>query len=531
LIYCKLKNESQLCFLLESTMSGYIGVDVGTSGTKAILIDREGNLLASATCSYDLSTPRPGWAEQDPEDWWNATKESIRRVLEDSSVDRKEINGIGLSGQMHGTVFLDGKNRVLRPAILWCDQRTAAECDYITETIGKARLTRLTCNPALTGFSAPKIVWLRDNEPETYKKVEKVLLPKDYIRFRLSGEFAGEVSDASGTLLFDVSNRRWSDEVLDKLEIPAKWLPPVYESVEPSTKLRGDLAAELGLTTGTPIVGGGGDQAAGGVGNGVVEEGLVSTALGTSGVVFASSDSPKLDEQSRVHTFCHAAPGIWHVMGVMLSAGGSLQWFRNNLGGEEISEAGKKNMDPYEILTSKAEAAPVGSEGLIFLPYLAGERTPYPDPFARGVFYGISHRHDKAHLIRSVMEGVTYGLRDSLEIFHGMEIEVNQIRASGGGARSKLWRQMQADMFNSPVVTIDKDEGPAYGVALLAAVGTGAYSSVAEACDSTISINSQVEPIPENVDRYNAYYQIYRKLYQDLRETFTESARIVEKYH
>jgi xylulokinase len=512
-------------------MGHYIGVDIGTSGTKTILIDSSGNLKASATETYDLSTPRPGWAEQNPRDWWIATRESIRKVLADSSVDRNDIKGIGLSGQMHGTVFLDAKNRVLRPAILWCDQRTAAQCDYITETIGKARLTRLTCNPALTGFSAPKIIWLRDNEPEIYKKVEKVLLPKDYIRFRLSGEFAGEVSDASGTLLFDVSNRRWSEKMLEMLEIPKKWLPAIYESAEPSTKLRGDIAAELGLNTSTPIVGGGGDQAAGGVGNGIVKEGLVSTALGTSGVVFASSDSPKLDEQSRVHTFCHAADGIWHIMGVMLSAGGSLQWFRNQLGAEETSQAARKGVDPYEILTAKAENAPVGSEGLIFLPYLTGERTPYPDPSARGVFFGISPRHDKSHLIRSVMEGVTYGLRDSLEILRSMDIEINQIRASGGGARSKLWRQIQADMFNSPVVTIDKDEGPAFGVALLASVGAGEYSTTAEACRATISIKTELEPIPENVQRYDSYYQIYRKLYQDLKETFAHTARVVEKYH
>jgi len=495
-----------------------IGIDIGTTGAKTLLINKQGTVLASAGVEYPLSHPRPGWAEQDPEDWWRAVVDGIRKVLHDSGIRAGEVRGLGLSGQMHGTVFLDAKNEVLRPAILWCDQRTAAECDEITETIGPKDLIRHTCNPALTGFSAPKIVWLRRHEPDVYAKVRKVLLPKDYIRFRLSGEFFGEVSDASGTLLFDVANRRWSDHVLDKLEIPKAWLPEIFESPEPTTNINATAAQATGLGEGTPIVGGSGDQAAGGVGNGIVREGVVSSTIGTSGVVFASAASPKLDERGRVHTFCHAVPGTWHVMGVMLSAGGSFRWLRDTLGTEG-----------YDELTADAAKAPVGCEGLIFLPYLSGERTPHADPFARGVFFGLGARHDKPALARAVMEGVTYGLRDSLEIIRGMGVEVQQIRASGGGAKSALWRQMQADVFGSPVVTTDKDEGPAFGVALLAAVGTGAYASVEEACDATIRVVSEVEPNPANSAVYNEYYPIYRQLYLDLKARFEQTARTVEK--
>ena len=411
-------------------MGYYIGTDIGTSGTKTILIDENGNLISSATVEYALHHPNPGWAEQEPEDWWTATVESIQKVVKDSAVPKQEIKGMGLSGQMHGTVFLDKDNRVLRPAILWCDQRTQKQCDYIMETVGRDEFIQLTCNPALTGFSAPKIIWLRDNEPDVYEKVARVLLPKDYIRFRLSGECATEVSDASGTVLFDVKNRVWSREVLDKLQVPADWLPACYESEVTSCFTLDAVSDEIGVPAKTPIAGGGGDQAAGGVGNGIVSEGIISTALGTSGVVFASTDSPKLDTEARIHTFCHAVPDTWHVMGVMLAAGGSFQWFRNVLGGEETAEARIRGVDPYEILTAKAAKAPVGSEGLIFLPYLAGERTPYPDPNAKATFFGISPRHGKEHMIRAVMEGVTYGLRDSMELIRDMGVEIREI-ASG----------------------------------------------------------------------------------------------------
>lgn len=511
-------------------MACYIGSDIGTTGTKTVVIDEKGKVLGKSTVEHPLSTPKPGWAEQNPADWWKSAVESIRSAVKQAGVGKDEVKGIGLSGQMHGTVFLDEANKVLRPAILWCDQRTAAECDWITEKIGKERVIHLTCNPVLTGFSAGKIIWLRNHEPEIYAKVKKVLLPKDYVRFLMTGEFAGEVSDASGTSLFDVTHRQWSDEVLEEIEIPKEWLPEIYESPVPATRLTKQAAEELGLNPGTPVVGGGGDQAAGGVGNGIVKEGLISSTIGTSGVVFASTDSPKLDDLGRVHTFCHAAPDTWHIMGVMLSAGGSFQWFRNVLGTEEMAEAKQKRVDPYLILDAKAETAPVGSEGLIFLPYLTGERTPHADPYAKGVFFGLTLRHKKEYLIRAVMEGVTYGLRDSLEIIRAMGVEVKEIRASGGGGRSRLWRQMQADMFHSPVVTIDKDEGPAFGVALLAAVGTGVYPTVAEACEATISISSRVEPIPANAEVYDSFYPIYRRLYSDLKKTFGTTSEVVSKW-
>ncbi len=507
----------------------YLGIDVGTSGTKALLIDQSGRVVATATEEYPLHVPKPNWSEQDPEDWWRATVTAVRAVLRKSGVAPESVKGIGLSGQMHGSVFLDASNRVIRPAILWNDQRTGAECAEITEKIGAERLLELVSNPALTGFTAPKILWLRKHEPENYRKVRKVLLPKDYIRFRLTGEFATEVSDASGTLLFDVHNRRWSDTMLDELEIPREWMPPAVESPEVTGRVRAEVAQDLGLAPGTPVVGGGGDQAAGAVGNGIVEPGVVSAVLGTSGVVFAYSDSPETDPRGRLHTFCHAVPGKWHQMGVMLSAGGSFRWFRDVLGQEEISEAAKRGVDPYEVLTEKAAGTPAGAEGLVFLPYLAGERTPYPDPNARGVFVGLSLRHGKGHLVRAVLEGVAFGLRDSLEIMRDLGVPIQQIRASGGGARSPLWRQILANVFGLPVVTTNAEEGPAYGVALLAAVGTGAFSSVPEACRTTIKVVSQTEPDPAATAVYEEYYGVYRGLYPRLKGVFSKLGELSVK--
>lgn len=359
-------------------MSYLMGVDVGTTGTKTLLCNEEGEILARSLEEYPLSTPQPNWAEQDPEDWWKATVASIRKVIKDSGVDSRDIRGLGLSGQMHGAVIIDKDYQVLRPCILWCDQRTADQCCYITEKIGRKRLIELVSNPALTGFTAPKIVWIRENEPQIYEKVHKILLPKDYIRFRLTGNFATEVSDASGTLLFDVKGRKWSGEMLDKLEISPDLMPECYESSEVSGEILKEAAGLTGLRQGMPVVGGGGDQAAGAVGNGVVEPGIISSTLGTSGVVFAFSEEVKVDPQLRVHTFCHAIPGKWHLMGVMLSAGGSLRWFRDILGQEEIRIAQEKGLDPYEILTAEAREAPLGSEGLIFLPYLMGKEPPMP---------------------------------------------------------------------------------------------------------------------------------------------------------
>lgn len=510
-------------------MAYLMGIDVGTTGTKTILIEETGKVVCSSLKEYPLYTPRPNWAEQNPEDWWTATVGSIKEVLIRSGINGEEIKGIGLSGQMHGAVLVDKDHEVLRPCILWCDQRTSKQCEYITETIGKKQLIELTCNPALTGFTAGKIIWVRDNEPQVYERIFKVLLPKDYIRFRLTGSFATEVSDASGTLLLDVKRRRWSEEVLEKLDIDRDFMPECYESPVISGEITCEVSRLTGLRAGTPVVGGGGDQAAQGVGNGIVEEGIISSTIGTSGVVFAFSDKVKVDPLGRVHTFCHAVPGKWHIMGVMLSAGGSLRWFRDNLGAEEINKAGKQGVDPYEILTQEASTVKAGCEGLIFLPYLAGERTPHADPNAKGVFFGLTIRHKKAHLIRSIMEGVCYGLRDSLEIIKELGVPLKEMRASGGGARSSLWRQIQASVNNLEQATMNVTEGAAFGAALLAGVGVGVYESVEEACEETIKIIDRVFPVEEEIKTYEKYYRIYRSLYPILKNSFSEMNKVVEE--
>ena len=510
-------------------MNYLLGIDIGTSGTKTLLINasKDGEVVASCTKTYPLSTPKPLWAEQAPEDWWQATVASIREVIQESGIDPKQIKGIGLSGQMHGSVFLDKDNSVLRPAILWCDQRTQAECDWIMDTVGRERTIELISNPVLTGFTAGKIIWLSNNEPELYKQVKKVLLPKDYIRLRLTGEFATEVSDASGTALFNVTKRDWAYEMLDAIGIPADWMPKAYESPEVSGRVNAEAAKLTGLAEGTPVVGGGGDQAAGAVGNGVVEEGIISSTVGTSGVVFAFADKPVVDPKLRVHTFCHAVPGKWHVMGVMLSAGGSLRWYRDTFADTETAVAKALGKDPYDLMCKEASKVPAGSEGLIFLPYLTGERTPYPNPHARGVFFGITLRSDRAHFVRAVLEGVAYGLRDSFGILDEMGVPIAQVRASGGGARSDVWRQIQADMTGQDHVTINIDEGPALGVALLAGVGTGIYPSVADACRSVIKVATTTKSNPAVKKTYDGFYPVYQSLYQSLKGEFDAVAKLV----
>jgi len=502
-------------------MSYLLGIDVSTTGAKALLIDEQGTVAASHTTEYPLSTPKPLWSEQDPGEWWNGACASIQAALSEAHVSGEAVSAIGLTGQMHGLVMLDKSDHVLRPAILWNDQRTGAQCEAITAKVGGLdRLLQLTGNQVLPGFTAPKIVWVRENEPDVYERTTHILLPKDYVRFRLTGEFATEVSDASGTSLLDVARRRWSKDMLQALDIPEAWLPSCTESDQVSGRISKSAAQATGLKAGTPVVGGGGDQAAQAVGSGIVQSGVISVTSGTSGVVFAHSDQYAFEAQGRLHAFCHAVPGKWHFMGVMLSAGGSFRWLRDSIGDVEKAAARLTGEDPYDLLTREAALAPAGSEGLLFLPYLTGERTPYPDPQARGAFVGLTVRHGKAHLIRSVLEGVSFGLRDSLELIKSLGVPITQVRASGGGARSPLWRQIQADVFGSELVLVNITEGAAYGAALLAGVGGGLYQSVEEAVKATVKVTDRTAPVAEDVRRYEELYPVYRHLYRALRDTF-----------
>jgi len=508
-------------------MSIFLGIDVGTSGTKTIAIDERGKILAWATADYPLYTPQPLWSEQEPDDWWKATVATIRGVVKKAKLKPGDVKGIGLSGQMHGSVFLDKQNRVIRRAILWNDQRTGAECAEIERRAGgRKSLIKMVANPALTGFTAPKILWLRNHEPKSFDRLAKVLLPKDEIRRRLTGEFATEVSDASGMLLLDVAKRRWSKALLSKLELDIDLLAKCYESEEVTGRLTKAVAAELGLTTDCVVVGGAGDCAAGAVGNGIVSRGVLSTSIGTSGVMFVHSDTVQVDPLGRLHTFCHAVHGKWHLMGVNLSAGGSLQWFRNKLCELEVGQAKKRKIDPYELLTEEAAQVSAGSEGLFFLPYLSGERTPHADPEARGCFVGLTLAHGRGHMVRAVMEGVTYALRDSLEIIRELGVPVEQVRASGGGSRSPFWRQIQADILGQKVITINAEEGPAYGVALLAAVGCGAFKNVEEACGATIRALKETAVHRQRAAYYDKAFSIYRSLYPALKERFKAIAEL-----
>jgi xylulokinase len=508
-------------------MPNLLGIDIGTSGTKTLICDEDGSVLATAMAEHPISSPKPGWSEQNPEDWWQATCLAVKAVLKKAKVKPADISGIGLSGQMHGSVFLGDGTKALRPALLWNDQRTAAECAEIeSKAGGRAALIDLVANPALTGFTAPKILWVRKNEPKIYAKTKHILLPKDYIRLRLTGEYATEVSDASGMLLLDVVNRKWSDKLLSLLQIDPALLARLHESQEITGTLNAQAARSLGLPSGIPVVGGAGDQAAGAVGNGIVRSGIVSATLGTSGVVFAHSDQPTRDPLGRVHTMCHAVPGKWCVFGCMLSAGGSFQWFRNQLSEGEVHAAKKRKIDPYELLIAEAEKAKQGAEGLFFLPYLTGERCPHPDPSARGGWIGITARTRRRDMIRSLLEGVTFGMRDALEIMNDMNIPISEVRASGGGARSDFWRHLQADIYNRPIVLTNAAEGPAYGVALLAGVGTGVWNSVEEACRATIKQTTKISPNKKLAAKYEKPYAVYRKLYGDLKERFGEIAAL-----
>lgn len=500
-------------------MQHLLGIDVGTSGTKALLVDPAGTVVAAATREYPLSTPRPQWSEQTPEDWWRATTGSVRAVLEQAGVAAGDVAAIGLTGQMHGLVLVDASGRVLRPAILWNDQRTAAQCDAIHARVGRDNVIAITGKPALTGFTAPKILWVREHEPEVFAAAHGLLLPKDYVRYRLTGAFAMDVSDASGTSLFDVGRRAWSDTMIDALDVPRAWLPEVTESPVVSAAVSADGAAACGLAAGTPVVGGAGDQAAEAVGCGVVEDDSVSVTIGTSGVVFAATRSFRTDADGAMHAYCHAAPGLWHVMGVMLSAGGSFRWYRDTLGESEIARAAACGADAYDLLVADAASIGPGAEGLVFLPYLAGERTPHADPDARGAFVGLTLRHTKAHLTRAVMEGVTFGLMDALAIVRALGTPAPRVRVSGGGVRSAAWRQMMADVFRAEVVTVNATQGAAFGAALLAGVGAGVYAGVSEAARAVVRETGVTAP-GADAEAYGDVYRRYRALYPRLAPEF-----------
>ena len=515
-----------------------LGIDVGTSGCKVLLVDSGGRTVAEETREYALSMPRPLWSEQNPEDWWEGVTAGIALVLATAGVDARRVAGVGLTGQMHGLVLLDGSGEVLRPCILWNDQRTAKQCAEITERVGARRVLELTGNPVLTGFTAPKLLWVREHEPEVYGRIAHVLLPKDYIRYRLTGEFFGDVSDASGTSLFDVGQRCWSDEMLAALDVPRSWLAEVTESPIASARVRERGARETGLAPGTPVVAGAGDQAAQAVGSGIVEEGAISVTLGTSGVVFAATNHYCTEPGGRLHAFCHAVPGKWHLMGVMLSAGGSFEWFCETMGSvaytsyaRELARSAQSNEEGQlpgfrDFLTGPAADIPAGSEGLLFLPYLTGERTPHADPHARGAFVGLTPRHGLAHLTRAVLEGVSFGLRDSLELMRTLGVLVDQVRVSGGGAKSALWRQILADVFNTEIVTLNVTQGAAYGAALLAGVGVGVWADVATACKKVISVTGSTTPGPA-AKIYEAYYPRYQALYPALAREFAAIADVV----
>ncbi|HEX8501675.1 MAG TPA: xylulokinase [Pyrinomonadaceae bacterium] len=490
-----------------------LGIDVGTGGSRALVIDGRGRVVASATAEHaPFASPRTGWAEQDARDWWRASREAVRAVLDSGGVRAEEVACVGLTGQMHGAVLLDERDEPLRPSIIWCDVRTHEQCRALTEQVGAERLVRLVMNPALEGFTLPKLLWVREREPEVWGRVRAVLLPKDYVRLRLTGDKATDVADASGTLLFDVGGRRWSDEMLGLTGIERALLPRAYESAEVTGRVSAAGAEATGLREGTPVVAGAGDQAAGAVGVGLVRPGAVSATIGTSGVVFAATDRPALDPRGRVHTFCHAVPDGWHVMGVTQGAGLSLRWFRDQFGA-----GADDGRDPYERLTEEADGAPPGADGLLWAPYLMGERTPHLDPRARAALTGLTASHTRAHVVRAILEGVAFSLRDTLTIFAEMNVPVETIRLGGGGARSRVWRQIQADVYGREVELVEADEGAAYGAALLAGVGGGAWGSVEDACAGAVRVRERVAPRAEAAQLMDERYEAFRKLYPALR--------------
>ena len=484
----------------------FLGIDVGTGGTRAVLVDLDGRVVASAASEHaPIHSEHIGWAEQDPDDWWRAACEAITAAMAATDLTDNKIQSVGLTGQMHGCVMLDADGNVLRPALIWCDQRTQPECDWLEAKIGRARLIELTCNPALPNFTLTKLLWVRAHQPEIFAQIAHVLCPKDYVRYRLTGEFAIDMQEASGTLLLDVAHRRWSEEVAEAAGIPMSWLPRLFEGPEICAQISDTGARATGLAAGTPVVAGAGDQGAGAVGMGIVDAGSVSATIGTSGVVFASTDRPAMDSLGRLHTFCHAAPGLWHVMGVTNGAGLSLRWFRDTFA-PGVS---------YDELATAATAIRAGSDGLLWTPYLFGERTPHLDPLARAAFVGFTASHTRAHCVRAVMEGVAFSLRDTFSLFDELKIPANRIRLGGGGARSPLWQQIQADVYGHAVELLAAEEGGAFGAALLAGVGVGAWPSVEAACSATVKVAQQIEPRHAAV--MDHAYQQFKQLYPALR--------------
>ena len=487
-----------------------LGIDVSTTGAKALLIDHDGRVVSSAITPLNLSTPHPLWSEQDPREWWTATTNSIKQALTTANASGDDVTAIGLTGQMHGLILLDAQREVLRPAILWNDQRCGAECDEIRARIGRAKLVQITGNDALTGFTAPKILWVETHEPEIYRRTRHVLLPKDYIRYKLTGTLAMDKADGSGTMLFDLRKRTWSPEILSALNISPDWLPLTFEGPEITGEITPEAAAVTGLSPGTPVVAGGGDQSAQAVGTGVVRPGTIAVTLGTSGVVFAATESALIEPDGRLHAFCHAVAGRWHLMGVMLSAAGSLQWYRDKL-------ACDRN---FAELVDEAARVPAGSEGLIFLPYLSGERTPHPDPFARGAWIGLTTRHGAAHLTRSILEGVAFGIKDMFCLMRDAGLgTIEEVRVSGGGAKSLLWRQILADILGAELVTVNTTEGAAFGAALLAGVSAGVWADVDTACAHTITTHDRIIPNNETSAIYESLYEQYQRLYPTLKST------------
>jgi len=499
----------------------FLGIDVGTGGTRALVIDERGRVIASATEEHrPFASPQIGWAEQDPGDWWRACGVAVHKALAQGRLRGDQISCVGLSGQMHGAVLLDEQARVVRPALIWCDVRTEKQSRDLTAQIGAARLIELTCNPALTNFTLTKCLWVRENEPANWSRVRSLMLPKDYVRFELTGERATDVADASGTLLLDVAHRRWSKEILGLVEMDASLLPALYESPEICGRISAAGAAATGLQSGTPVVAGAGDQAAGAIGMGVVSPGTVSATIGTSGVVLAATDAPALDPGGRLHTFCHAVPGRWMVMGVTQAAGLSLRWFRDQFGAATngSSDASSDSSidastDAYDRLTAEAAKAPPGSDGLLWAPYLMGERTPYLDPTARGMLVGLTASHTRAHVIRAILEGVAFSLRDTFTIFQEIEVPVKTIRLGGGGARSPLWRQIQADVYGQRVEIVEAEEGAAYGAAILAGVAAKAWPSVDAACGAVVRVSGSTTPNSADSLVMDKAYAVYRRIY------------------